>query len=179
MKKNKAVFLDRDGVINRAIVREGKPYPPSNINEVEIISGVKEALINLKNAAYVLIVVTNQPDVARGTTMQEIVEEINDSLMQHLPIDRVITCYHDVKDNCNCRKPKPGMLLAGSEEFNVDLTSSYMIGDRWRDIEAGIAAGCSTVWINYGYSEKSPASFDYVVSSLLEASQIILNKAEE
>ena len=176
MMKRRAVFLDRDGVLNRAVVREGRPYPPASVAETEILPGVLEALQRLKGAGFVLIVVSNQPDVARGTTSVEVVEAINAYLWEYLPVDRFIMCYHDSGDNCNCRKPRSGMLLAGAEEFGIDLKSSYMVGDRWRDVMAGIGAECKTVYIDYGYSEKQPESFDYKVNSLLDAATIILNK---
>jgi len=173
--KRRAVFLDRDGVLNRAVVRDGKPYPPANVCEVEILSGVAEALQRLKDAGFMLIVVSNQPDVARGTTPKETVEAINAYLGSLLPVDRFIMCYHDSGDGCNCRKPLPGMLLAGAEKSDVKLVSSYMVGDRWRDVEAGIAAGCRTFFIDYGYDEKQPHSSTVKVSSLHEAASIILN----
>lgn len=172
--KRRAVFLDRDGVLNRAVVREGKPYPPSSVDEVEIIPGVVEALQRLKNEGFVLIVVSNQPDVARGATTVEAVEAINAYLLKYLPVDRFIMCYHDNLDNCDCRKPRPGMLLAGAKEFGVDMKSSYMVGDRWRDVKAGISAGCKTVFIDYGYDEKQPEAFDYKASSLLDVTTFIL-----
>lgn len=170
----RAVFLDRDGVINRAVVREGKPYPPDSAAEVDILPGVVDTLQRLKEAGFVLIVVSNQPDVARGTTRQETVEAINTFLAEHLPVDRFIMCYHDSSEGCDCRKPRPGMLLAGAREFGVDLTSSFMVGDRWRDIEAGIAAGCKTIFIDYGYDEKHPQTYDYRVLSTQEAVMTIL-----
>lgn len=170
--KNKAVFLDRDGVLNRAIVRNGKPYAPASLAEVEILPDVFKALKILKEAGFVLIVVSNQPDVARGTASKESVETINSYLATNLPIDRFIMCFED-GDESEYRKPKPGMLLAGAKEFDVDLKASFMIGDRWRDVDAGIAAGCSTIFIDYEYSERRPDSYDYKVESLLEAANII------
>jgi D-glycero-D-manno-heptose 1,7-bisphosphate phosphatase len=172
--KRKAVFLDRDGVLNRAVVKDGRPYPPASVEEVEILPGVTEALQRLKDADFVLIVVSNQPDVGRGATPKATVEEINDYLAKHMPIDRFIMCYHDSRDRCDCRKPSPGMLFAGAQGFDVDLASSYMVGDRWRDVEAGISAGCKTIFIDYGYNEKQPKSFDYKVSLFSDAVDIIL-----
>ena len=169
-----AIFLDRDGVINQAQVRDGKPYPPENLEEMVILPGVAKALIALHGAGYMLIVVTNQPDVARGTTPRSIVEEINTYLATHLPIDEFRTCYHDSSDGCDCRKPLPGSLLAAAKQHNIDLWKSYMVGDRWRDIEAGMNAGCKTIFIDYGYNEKNPKVTDYRVKSLTEAAQIIL-----
>ena len=174
--KYRAVFLDRDGVLNRAVVREGRPYPPASVAEVAILPGVVEALQRLKVAGFVLIVVSNQPDVARGTTSKVTVEAINAYLAERLPIDRFIMCYHDSSDGCNCRKPSPGMLFAGAKEFDVDLAASFMVGDRWRDIEAGIAAGCKTIFIDYGYDEKRPQSYDYRVFSTEEAVMTILKE---
>jgi len=175
LPKRRAVFLDRDGVINRARVWKGKPYPPANVGEVEILPGVEPALTLLKKAGFVLLVVSNQPDVARGTTSMEAVEAINAYLAERLPLDRFYMCYHDSGAGCDCRKPRPGMLLAGSRDFGIDLINSYMVGDRWRDVEAGITVGCKTIFIDYGYDEKRPESFDYNASSLLEAVTFILN----
>jgi len=176
--KRKAVFLDRDGVLNRAVVKDGQPYPPASVDEVEIIPGMAEALQRLKDAGFVLIVVSNQPDVARGATPKATVDAINAYLAERLPIDRFIMCYHDSFDGCDCRKPRPGMLFAGAQEFDIDLASSYMVGDRWRDVDAGISAGCKTIFIDYGYDEKQPEYCDYKVSSLLDAPIIILKGCE-
>ena len=172
--KRRAVFLDRDGVLTRAVMREGRPYPPASAAEVEILPGVVEVLRGLKEAGFVLIVVSNQPDVARGTTPRETVEAINAYLAKRLPIDRFITCYHDDGDNCDCRKPRSGMLLTGAREFDLDLASSYMVGDRWRDVEAGNAVGCKTIFIDYEYDEQRPQLCDFQVISMVEAASIIL-----
>ena len=173
---NRAVFLDRDGVINRAFIRNGRSYPPGLLSEVEILPGVESALLSLKNAGYMLIVVTNQPDVAKGITSKRTVDEINDSLKRALPIDEFRTCYHDSSDGCNCRKPLPGALLAAADVHGIDLASSYMVGDRWRDTEAGERAGSKTVFVDYGYDEKQPEKFNHRVRSLVEAADIILGR---
>jgi D-glycero-D-manno-heptose 1,7-bisphosphate phosphatase len=175
---NRAVFLDRDGVINEATVRSGKSYPPSSIDELKILPGVEEALKKLKNAAFILIVVTNQPDVATGKTEKVVVDQINDFLMRNLTIDEIRTCYHEDKDFCECRKPLAGSLFSAADKFQIDLSSSFMVGDRWKDIEAGQVAGCKTFYINYGYQEKQPNCPDFVVESLAEAAEIIINNKE-
>lgn len=172
----RAVFLDRDGVINRAIIRNGKPFPPEDLTELEILSGVEDALTSLHRAGYLLIVVTNQPDVARGATTQAAVEKINLFLESLLPLDEIRTCYHDSEDLCGCRKPQPGSLLSAARAHGIDLAKSFMVGDRWRDIEAGQRAGCRTCFIDYGYDEKQPNNEDFRVGSLLEAAQIILGE---
>jgi D-glycero-D-manno-heptose 1,7-bisphosphate phosphatase len=172
----KAVFLDRDGVLNRAIVRDGKPYPPADLSELEILPGVESALRDLQEEGYRLIVITNQPDVARGTTRMEAVEAINGYLGSHLPIDAFRTCYHDSGDGCDCRKPLPGSILAAASQYGIDLSKSVMVGDRWRDIEAGQAAGCHTIFIDYGYREKQPETAVVRVASLREAADLILER---
>ena len=172
----RAVFLDRDGVLNRAFVRDGKSFPPTCLREVEILPHVELAINNLKAAGYLLIVVTNQPDVATGKTPKLVVEQINKFLSDALLIDEFRTCYHEDKDSCNCRKPRPGALLDASRLHHIDLSKSFMVGDRWRDIEAGAAVGCKTFFINYGYQEKQPDHPDFIVSSLAEAAEIIIGE---
>ena len=170
----RAVFLDRDGVINRAVLRDGKPHPPPSAAGVDVLPGVPEALKRLKAAGYLLIVVTNQPDVARGTQSVAGVEAIHARLSSQLPIDEFRTCYHDDEDQCGCRKPLPGLLLDAARDHDVDLHGSVMVGDRWRDVEAGKNAGCATVFVDYGYSEHRPEGPHAEVRSLEEAVAWIL-----
>jgi D-glycero-D-manno-heptose 1,7-bisphosphate phosphatase len=168
----RAVFLDRDGTINRAFVREGRPYPPANLAEFELLPDAVEACLLLKEAGFLLIVATNQPDVGRGTTRRVDVEEIHAHLCKQLPIDRVEVCY-DPTDPSECRKPKPGMLLRAAADLNIDLKQSWMVGDRWRDVDCGVSAGCRTIFIDNGYAEELRAAPDYRVTSLLEAARKI------
>jgi transaldolase len=172
-----AVFLDRDGVLNRTAVREGAPRPPGSLAEVEILPGVEEALRRLRSRGLPLIVVTNQPDVARGTQQRSVVEEINRSLARRLGLTAVYTCYHDNADDCTCRKPRAGMLVRAAEEHGIDLGSSYMVGDRWGDVAAGAAAGCRTFLIDMPYSQCHRCSPDYKVANLAEAAEVILSQA--
>ena len=171
---NKAIFLDRDGVINQVNLVDGKPHPPKDLSELILLPKVAEALQLFKDAGYLLIVITNQPDVVRGKTKIETVEAINQFLKDSLPIDDIFTCYHDDIEDCNCRKPKPGNILQAADLYNINILGSFMIGDRWRDIEAGESAGCKTFFIDYSYQEKQPESYDYKVKSLYEAAKIIL-----
>lgn len=171
----RAVFLDRDGVLNRVTLREGKPFPPQSIAELEILPGVGAALERLKASGFLLIVVTNQPDVARGTQRREVIEAMDDLLSERLPVDEFRVCFHDDKENCPCRKPKPGLLTAAARDHGIDLASSFMVGDRWRDVDAGAAAGCRTIWIDCGYGERGPtAAPDARVRDLTEAADWIL-----
>ena len=172
----RAVFLDRDGVLNRALVRNGKPYPPATIDELEVPDGTADALQALKSAGFLLLVVTNQPDVARGTQSMEAIERIHSALGAALPVDEFLVCPHDDSDGCHCRKPKPGLLLDGARKHGVALEASYMVGDRWRDVEAGQGAGCRTVFIDYDYAERKPAAPDASVRSLPEAAAWILKE---
>jgi D-glycero-D-manno-heptose 1,7-bisphosphate phosphatase len=175
----RAVFLDRDGVINECKVIDGKPYPPLSIDEFVMFPGVAEACRKLKEAGFFLVVATNQPDVGRGTLKQEVVESIHQHLQELLPIDRVEVCYHPGKgaSDCDCRKPKPGMLLRAARELNIDLRASWMVGDRWRDIDCGHAAGVRTVFIDYDYDEPLKQQPDFRAKSLVEAAGIILREA--
>jgi D-glycero-D-manno-heptose 1,7-bisphosphate phosphatase len=171
----RAVFLDRDGVINRAIVRNGKPYPPQSAAELEILPGVAESLLRLRAAGLLNIVVTNQPDVGMGIQQRSVVEEMHSRLRQELAVDSIMTCFHVDADNCPCRKPRPGMLISASMDYGIDLAKSYMIGDRWRDVEAGQAAGCrAPFFVDYGYSERRPANLYIAVKSASEAAELIL-----
>lgn len=170
----RAVFLDRDGVLNDAVVKNGRPHPPSSMEQFKITVGVKEACGLLKNAGFELIVVTNQPDVTRGKSTVEQVEEFHEYLRKNLEITHFYTCYHDDQDECLCRKPRPGLILNSSQELGIDTQKSFMVGDRWRDIEAGNAAGCQSIFIDHSFDEKQPKNYFSRVTSLLEAVHVIL-----
>ena len=176
---NHAVFLDRDGVINRALEREAKPYPPRSLAEFEILPEVPPACTKLKAAGFLLVVATNQPDVGRGTLPKEMVEAIHMEMCRRLPIDRVEVCYHPGQgaSDCDCRKPKPGMLLRAAKELGIDLAQSWMVGDRWRDVDCGQAAGCRTVFIDRGYAEELRQKPHFSARNLAQAADIILRES--
>ena len=175
-----AIFLDRDGVLNEAVVRDGTPHPPAAPADLRIPAGTAQALARLKERNFLLLVVSNQPDVARGTQQREAVEEMGRRLRAELPLDDVLTCYHDDQDGCDCRKPRPGLMTRAATRYGIDLSRSYLVGDRWRDIDAGVNAGCKTVWIDRGYLEQAPASVpDARVKSLPEAVDWILARTKE
>ena len=161
-----AVFFDRDGVLNEAIVLNGKPYPPRDLSEFVIAQGARAALYELKREGFLLIVVTNQPDIARGNAKRADVDKINAQLAAILPLDAIEVCEHDDEEQCDCRKPKPGMILRAREKFGVDLAHSFMVGDRWRDIEAGQKAGCRTILIGDGYGESFSSAPTIKLASL-------------
>jgi len=169
-----AVFLDRDGVLNEAVVRNGRPHPPATADELIVSPGAPEATAALRAAGFALIVVSNQPDLARGTTSHATVEAINDRLRAAMALDDVLICPHDDADGCACRKPKPGLLREGARLHEIDLHRSYLVGDRWRDIEAGVAAGVRTIFVDRGYAERQPPAPDARVASIVEAARWII-----
>ena len=176
----RAVFLDRDGVINRPIVRDGKPYPPMRVEEFEMLPGVAEACARLKAAGFLLVVATNQPDVGRGTLARETVETIHAKMSAMLPLDRIEVCYDAGAAHgqpSEFRKPAPGMLLRAAQELGIDLRQSWMVGDRWRDIDCGSSAGCRTVFIDLGYDEPLRATPDFRAKDLSDAADIIIAAA--
>jgi D-glycero-D-manno-heptose 1,7-bisphosphate phosphatase len=174
---NKAVFLDRDGVINRALVRDGHPYPPSSLDTLEIQPDVTKALNLLEDSEFLLIVVTNQPDVGRGTQKRETVEKMHTYLLNQLPLDDIYVCWHGQDGECDCRKPLPGMLFQAAQDWQIDLEKSFMIGDRWRDVDIGYAAGCKTIFIDYQYDETLNYKPDYTATSIQDASEWIIRQS--
>ncbi len=176
----RAVFLDRDGVLVKPHVRDGQPQAPRSAAEMEILPGVREALARLKQEGFLLIVVTNQPELSRGTLAAEALDEMHQTLRRELPLDDILVCPHDDPDECACRKPKPGMILDAARRHAVDPRRSFLVGDRWRDVDAGHAAGCTTVLIEYGYSERPPSRPAHiVVRSLPEAARWILDQTTQ
>lgn len=178
LTRRKAVFLDRDGILNRAVVRDGRPFPPASVEEVEIYEDAAHACRTLRDAGFLLIVVSNQPDVARGTQQKGTVEAINSRLRAAVTLDDIRVCYHDDADACGCRKPAPGLLLEAATAWHIDLCKSFMVGDRWRDIQAGRRAGCLTVLIDHGYTESQVCEPDFRTRSLDEAVVWILGRAD-
>ncbi|MDQ3691852.1 MAG: HAD family hydrolase [Chloroflexota bacterium] len=166
----RAVFLDRDGTLNESTVDGGGvPRPPVGVEDLVLVPGATAACRELKDLGFLVIVATNQPDVARGTQRRDVVEAIHRRIRQTVELDDVLVCYHDDVDGCECRKPKPGLLLAAAIHREIDLSSSIMIGDRWRDIEAGRRAGCTTILVGDGRSENVPVEPTVAVPSLIAA----------
>lgn len=177
----RAVFLDRDGVINRVAVRDGLPYPPSCLEEFEVYEDVPQGCARLKAAKFLLVVITNQPDVGRGTQSRETVEAMTLRMQSILPtLDRTEICYHGGEhygQPCSCRKPLPGLILRAAADLNIDARRSYVIGDRWRDVDCARAAGCQAIFIQRGYKEALRQKPDFTVSSFHEAVNAVLRDA--
>lgn len=173
--KQPVVFLDRDGVLNRVFVREGVTHPPACVEDFALLPGAADAVRKLHAASFALVVVTNQPDVARGLQKREAVEAIHAWLLAQLPMLEVLACYHGDRDGCSCRKPKAGMLLEAAWRWQLDLQRSFLVGDRWSDVVAGQAAGCRTVLVETPYSKRERCCPDQCVGSLAEAAEWILS----
>ena len=173
-----AVFLDRDGVLVVPEFRDGRSYAPTTLGAFRLYGSAARQLGRLKDAGYLLVVVTNQPDVGRGVIAPSVLEAMHRRLAAELPIDLIRACIHDGKDGCACRKPKPGMLLAAAELLNIELGASFMVGDRGSDIEAGCTAGCRTIFIDLGYDELRPARCTFRVRSLGTAVDAVLNSTD-
>jgi D-glycero-D-manno-heptose 1,7-bisphosphate phosphatase len=176
--KKRAVFLDRDGVLNRPLVRDGLPFPPATLEQFEIYPEAAKGCAQLKAAGFLLIVVTNQPDVGRGTQSRELIEAMHDKLRQAVPsLDAIEICYHagtSHGDPCDCRKPRPGMVLRAAAKHDIDLPRSFLIGDRWRDVDCANAAGCRAVFVDRGYNEQLRDKPEFRAGNFSEAVAIIL-----
>jgi D-glycero-D-manno-heptose 1,7-bisphosphate phosphatase len=173
--RRRAVFLDRDGVVTRCEVRNGKPYALRSLKGFRLLPGVRVAIEKLKRAGFLVIIVTNQPDIGNGLVDPAVVAVMHDRLRSRLPLDEIRMCPHRQDENCSCRKPKPGMLTAAARKWGINLKKSFMVGDRWGDIVAGQVVGCYTIFINRGYSEPQTATPDNCATSLGSATRIILS----
>lgn len=181
--KKRGVFLDRDGVLNRPVVRDGLPFPPGRVEEFELYPGVATGCGKLKAAGFVLVVVSNQPDVGRGTQTRETIDAMHEKLQSAVPsLDAIEVCFHGGANHgepCDCRKPKPGLLLRAAGTHDIDLLRSFLIGDRWRDVDCAHAAGCRAVFIDHGYSEPLRAKPEFIAATFDEAVEIILAAAAQ
>jgi len=173
--QNSAVFIDRDGVINKAIVSEGKPYAPRNSAEFELIKGVPEQLNRLKANGFLIIVITNQPDIGHGLISANEIKLMHAELQEKVLVDEIYMCSHRQDQLCNCRKPNTKLFFDAKTRFNINMAASYMIGDRWSDVEAGNRAGVQPIFIDYGYREsKRRLGPCRVVEDLVAAVKVIL-----
>ena len=170
---NKAVFLDRDGVINQATVWGGKPYAPRKAEDFVILPGAEDAIMRIRAFGYLVLVVTNQPDINNKQVDPAEVNAMHNQLA-HLPIEKIYVCPHSQDEDCLCRKPKPGMLFQALDEFNIDLSKSYMVGDRYSDMQASKSAGCKSVFIDRKYGETQLANSDFICYDLQEFSKLLV-----
>jgi D-glycero-D-manno-heptose 1,7-bisphosphate phosphatase len=169
MSLRPAVFLDRDGVLNRVLIRDGMPVGPMTLAEFVLVDEAAANVRRLKEAGYAVIVATNQPELARGRLAPAALDAMHAKLRAEVPVDAIYVCPHSDEDRCACRKPQPGLLISAAREHGIDLNRSFMVGDRWRDVEAGKAAGCRTLLVEMGYREALKTPPDHVVANLGEA----------
>lgn len=169
----KCVFFDRDGVVIEPKIIDRKPYSVNNLGQVHIYCGIRDTMAMLMKMGYLVFMVTNQPNISRGTQSLEAVNEINQFLLDNLPIDEVFMCIHSDEDKCECRKPKPGLLLQANDKYDIDFSKSFLIGDRWKDIDAGYAVGCTTILIDRDYDEKWSFHTDFVIKDISEILEVI------
>ncbi len=174
----RAVFLDRDGVLNDVLMENGRPRSPRNLEEFRIVAGARQALDQLRAAGFRLIVVTNQPEVVRGLQTRNTVEMMHRQLATALPVDEIRVCFHDDPHACMCRKPRPGMLLEASRAWRLNLAECFVIGDRGKDVLAGRNAGCRTVLLDRDYNASNDGGPDIKVTTLRQAAEAILAAAE-
>ncbi len=174
MTNRAAVFLDRDGVVNEVEIRDGLPVGPLNIKDFVLVKGLAEDISRLKAFGFIVFVATNQPEISRGGLTLQMLELMHDRLLGLAAVDGIYVCPHDDHDGCNCRKPKPGLLLNAARDHDIDLRQSYMVGDRRRDIEAGQAAHCKTILVRHGYSEELSQPPDVEVGNLTGAVEYIV-----
>ena len=192
----KAVFLDRDGTINAMVYRSdhGLADSPADPDEFELLPGVGGAIRRINAAGVLAVVVSNQPGIAKGKFTAELLKAMTDKMHRELAkfdarVDAVFYCIHhpealleQYRDLCECRKPKPGLLLQGANGFGIDLQRSYMVGDSIRDVQAGATVGCCTIWLGerhspvWGIMERSAVRPDYVAAALHEAVDLILRE---
>jgi D-glycero-D-manno-heptose 1,7-bisphosphate phosphatase len=175
MEKTKAAFFDRDGIVNEIVVRDRKPLSPRRFDKFKLLEGISDVLIQLKKEGYLNIIITNQPDIARGLMQWEELDRMHKFIKERLPVDDIFVCPHDDKNNCPCRKPKPGMFFEAAEKWGIDLGASFIIGDSWKDIEAGKAAGCKTIIIDAEYNRKIKTNFR--IYDIRSAVGVILNES--
>jgi D-glycero-D-manno-heptose 1,7-bisphosphate phosphatase len=170
---NSGVFLDRDGVVNKIILKERRPYSPRELDQLEILEGVRDAVQIFQKLRFKVVVITNQPEISRGLITEDLTIEMHNKIREETGIESFYFCRHDDFHDCECRKPKAGMLLKAAEELNLDFSQSYLVGDRWKDIHAGQKVGCKCYFIDNHYDEPRPILPFHTVKSLYEAAILI------
>ena len=176
----KAIFLDRDGVINEPIFRDGninKPIAPWEIDEFKLFDNIINPLNIIKKMGYHIFIVTNQPDISKGILKISTIKKMNNIIMSKLPIDEIMFCPHLDSHRCVCRKPKPGMVNILAKKWEISLSDSFFIGDNWKDIECGKGAGCTTILLDKYYNKKVNA--DYRVKNLSMVNKLIKSNIKQ
>jgi D-glycero-D-manno-heptose 1,7-bisphosphate phosphatase len=174
--KKRCVFLDRDGVINQSIIVNKKPFSPRTKSEFKFIPNIKNLISKIVELNFYTIIITNQPDIATAHLDEEMLKYFHDKIRRKIPITDIFVCRHISSQNCFCRKPKPGLILEAAKKYNIDLKKSYLIGDRWKDINAANEVGCHSIFIDYDYTEKLETKPNNHVKSMAEACDVFFKK---
>ena len=168
----KAFFLDRDGILNKAIVRNGKPYAPITDEEFKINTKFLSTIKYLKSLNYILIIITNQPDVQKKILKRSQVNKFNLLLKNYFKIDDIFVSFSNNNKNYR-RKPNPGMLLEAKNRWNINFRKSYFVGDRKSDIDAGTKVGVKTIFVDRNYKEKKPVNYNYKIKNLNKIKSLV------
>ncbi len=163
----KAIFWDRDGVINEVTVVNNKTFCPRKFIDFKLTPGISNHFQKTKELEFKNIIVTNQPDIARGSMTMEALNEMHGLLEKELLVDEINYCPHD-NGQCDCRKPQPGLITKSAQKNNIDLSRSYIIGDAKNDMLAGRAAGCKTILLQRDYNDDAVEFADYIVTNINE-----------
>lgn len=169
-----AVFFDRDGILVQAPIVQGRPHSARTVDEIRMIPAAFQLCEVLREARIPTFMITNQPDIARGLIERSVVDEQNQIVARALNLTEVAVCPHDDGDDCYCRKPRPGLIEKLGQKHRINLSTSVVVGDRWRDIDAGVAAGTLTLFIDYGYEERRPKNPTRTVHSTDEMLNAVL-----
>ena len=165
--------MDRDGVINELVDVGQGPTSPKRVDDFRFLPGVPEAVARLAKS-YAVVVVTNQPDIARGHMSSEQLDRMTELVRANLEVAAVYVCRHDDADRCGCRKPSPGLLLKAARELDLDLARSFFVGDSWRDMEAARRAGVRACYVGREEQDERVGVCDLAAADLAEAADHIL-----
>jgi len=148
----KAVFIERDGVLNQAFVNGRQQVGPASLAEFRLQEGVLPLLARLKEAGFLLLVTTNQPGIARGDLSRRELDRMHDQLRRLIPVDDIFICPHDDPDRCPCRKPRPGLFQEARCKWQLNMNASFVVSDKWQDVEAARSAGCTSILIRSAWN---------------------------
>ena len=172
----KAIFLDRDGVLSKTSLVNGKSFAPRNLRDFKLYSDSTQSVKKLKSIGFMVFVVTNQPDVGKKLISRSTLEQMHNKLKKKTHVDGIYVCVHRQDENCYCRKPNPGMILDAAKKHHIDWKKSFVVGDRASDIEAGQKANCRTIFLKKKYYENAPTKQEATFLNLREATNYILKQ---
>ena len=171
----KALFLDRDGIINRSFKnKKGKPKAPTLFKDFIFLPFLKNYLNEIKKLNFNIIIITNQPDISYGVLKEAELYKMHSKIYSSLPVTNIYVCKHSKEDNCKCRKPKTGLFRQALKKYNLNLKNSYAIGDRWSDIVASYKCGIKSIYVDRNYNEPKPTKQIFTTKSTKKALEYII-----